>query len=150
MENSRLRSQSTRRGSSLASPIGYAMTELPVSPQCIDSYIRIGLPGGGNRDPSGKSGVNCLDPLEIWDRKSATQRGISVHLIFEDIRVEIDIRMSESGYFSPYRPCPGHFHSSPTPDIRAPMPSLLTDFTRFTPESRFGIDRPPSSGEDLW
>ncbi len=41
----RRRSKSTRRGSSFASPIGYAMTEIPVSPQSIDSYIKIGVQG---------------------------------------------------------------------------------------------------------
>ncbi len=41
----RRRSKSTRRGSSFASPIGYAMIEPPTSPQDIDSYIRIGVQG---------------------------------------------------------------------------------------------------------
>jgi hypothetical protein len=35
------------------------MTEPPVSPQCIDSYVRIGGPGPQNCELSGESGLRC-------------------------------------------------------------------------------------------
>ena len=45
-------------GGSFASPIGYAMTESPVSPQSVDSYNRIDVEVQRNRDLSGKSGYS--------------------------------------------------------------------------------------------
>ncbi len=53
------------------------MTGAPVSSQFIDSYIRIGVQGGGNRDASGESRLNAthadldlgneeIDNLLLW------------------------------------------------------------------------------------
>ncbi len=47
-----------KSGGSLASPVGTAMTESPVSPQAVDFFNRIDVDVERNRDLSGKSGVN--------------------------------------------------------------------------------------------
>jgi hypothetical protein len=80
------RSKSTRRGSSFVSPIGYAITDPPTSPQHFDSYIRISVKGQRNWDLSGKSGIitmpdgrSCMMAAgEFWEAMPNPSRRGSV------------------------------------------------------------------------
>lgn len=47
-------------GRRFASTIGNAMIDPPVSPQSVDSYIKIGIKGQQMFDPSGKPGLSIL------------------------------------------------------------------------------------------
>ncbi len=61
-------------------------------------------------------GMASASPLMMqW---TATTNRISMYQIAGFVAERCE---SAYGYFSPYRPCPGHFHSSPTLDIPAPI-----------------------------
>ena len=70
-------------------PAGCAMIEFPVSPQYIDSYIRIGAQGGGNRDLSGKSGLNLNSPVFIFVSDFSVAASLFFHAALRSVGLHV-------------------------------------------------------------